>query len=266
MAQYIYDWASGNTLRRNSASSSGDTVTTVSSPSLIGGQSIKIDLDDGLYVAEIERDSIPDRYRVDGLASTDLEYLALVRSDDDSVQLMVYLSFDNDQVLLRTYLGGRTSTGDGDRTVVTLQVNETSQSGPSDVLYDETDQLWTWLRLRKRTDTWYGQLWAYGTPEPAGEACSLPLGLGSSSAYLDDGWWFVAASRSGGPASGIAYLDWLSMGTNGDPAPRDKLQDYYVKDGGLWKPVDTHYVRDGGVWKETEYHVRDGGVWKKVYG
>lgn len=45
-----------------------------------------------------------------------------------------------------------------------------------------------------------------------------------------------------------------------------KLQEYYVKDGGVWKPVDTLSVRDGGVWKEAEYHVRDGGVWKKVYG
>lgn len=163
------------------------------------------------------------------------------------------LAFDDYSVNLRN---------ETSETIVNLNVNGTAASGITGV--DPEDQ-WVWMRFRKRGDKWHGQQWAYGTPEPASEAITADL-FSASSKYLNDGWTVVIASRSFTPIDMTAFIDFISVGTYGDPAPRGKLQEYYVKDGGVWKPVDTLYARDGGVWKEAEYHARDGGVWKKVYG
>jgi hypothetical protein len=67
-------------------------------------------------------------------------------------------------------------------------------------------------------------------------------------------------------AVGTCYLNWIGVGTAGDPAPRPGTLNLSARDSGVWKTVNNHYVRDGGVWKDAPYWVRDGGVWKKVYG
>lgn len=40
----------------------------------------------------------------------------------------------------------------------------------------------------------------------------------------------------------------------------------YVKDGGLWKPVNSKFIKSSGVYREcTSNYVKDGGVWKNSF-
>ena len=245
MAQYVSDISGGNPL----TNSGGGSASLVSSPVVIGAQSLAATINGTAYVGDYA--AVADA-SVTTAAGTDFEALTLTK----------LAAITNAMIVFQVAGGSRFVTANVVRGNSFIHLGtDVAEVNPS-LGFSISDAEWYWLRLRKRAATLYAQCWKFGDPEPAGEAASIAL----SGTFTASSWLWGASNTSGG-GSGTWYLNWISVGTAGDPAPRAKKTDLYVKDGGLWKPAQDLQVRDGGIWKPVQQqHVRDGGTWKKVYG
>jgi len=245
MAQYVSDISGGNPLQNGG----GGSASLVSSPVVIGAQALKVVTTGTPYGGDF---SVVPNTNITSLAGSDFEILILARLAS-IINATTYLAVSGGSTSLYAYVVRNNS-------FIGLH-NSVNEVTPS-LGFSISDAEWYWLRLRKRTATVYAQCWKFGDVEPAGEAASIAF----PGTFTASDWLWGASTTSGG-GSGTWYLNWISVGTAGDPAPRAKKTDLYVKDGGLWKPVQDLQVRDGGIWKPVQQqHVRDGGTWKKVYG
>lgn len=248
MAQYVSDISGGNPLTAM-AGSEDYTESLVSSPSVIGGQSLQIAVSGGVYAGKFA--AVPN-FAIGITSASDFEVLILARvASVSNGKISVFVQ--NASNFVECYVARASSS---------ITINNGSTTTSASLGFSIADGGWYWLRFRKRTGTYYAQCWAYGASEPGAEAHSAAVAVSFTANALA---WYCAFV--GGSGSGTYNLDWISAGTAGDVAVRAKKTDLFVRDSGVWKPVQDLQVRDGGVWKPVQQqHVRDGGTWKKVYG
>lgn len=243
MAQYSDDLSGSNPLTRD-ASSVNDATSMVSSPIVIGTQALQVSVGGGgAYFGDFA--TVPNQ-TVNTTTGTNLELLLLLRSPINGLQFgagiwnaagtvagyaLLEVGLTNSTLKL-------TSDIEVSTTISGLAINE-----------------YFWLQLKKTAGNFTAKVWEYGSTEPGSAQLSRPIPSN-----------YTAALFGLIMTPGTGYMNWIGVGTVGDPAPRPVTLNLSARDSGVWKTVNKHYVRDGGVWKDVPYWVRDGGVWKKVYG
>ena len=243
MAQYYNDLSGSNPLTRD-AGSVNDTLSMVSTPIVIGTQALSINVGGGgVYIGDFA--TVPNQ-TINSTAGTNLELLMLLRSPNNGIQISAAVASAGFSVAAYAFLEvGLTNSAL--RLTSDIEVNATI----SGLAINE----YFWFQMRKAAGNFTAKVWEYGSSEPGSPQLSRPIPSSFTAAFFG-----VTVSP------GVAYMNWISVGTAGDPAPRPGVRNLSARDGGVWKTVNNHYVRDGGVWKDAPYWVRDGGVWKKVYG
>jgi hypothetical protein len=243
MAQYSNDLSGSNPLTRD-AGSVNDSTSMVSSPIVIGTQALQVSVGGGgVYIADFA--TVPNQ-TINTTAGTNLELLMLMRTPTNGIQISAAVASSGFSVAAYAFLEAGL-TNSTLRLISDIEVSTTI----SGLAINE----YFWFQIKKSAGSFTAKVWEYGSSEPGSPQLSRSIPSN-----------FTAAFFGMTVSPGTAYMNWIGVGTAGDPAPRPVTLNLSARDSGVWKTVNNHYVRDGGVWKDAPYWVRDGGVWKKVYG
>ena len=243
MAQYSDDLSGSNPLTRD-AGSVNDALSMVSTPIVVGTQALRVDVGGGgVYIGDFA--AVPNQ-TINTTTGTNLELLMLLRSANNGIQISAAVASSGFGVAAYAFL----EVG-----LVNSTLRLVSDIEVSTTISGLTVNEYFWFQISKAAGSFTAKIWEYGASEPGSP--QLSRAIPSS---------FTAAFFGLTVSPGTAYLNWIGVGTAGDPAPRPGVRNLSARDSGVWKTVKNHYVRDGGVWKDAPHWVRDGGVWKKVYG